>query len=386
MSKHNNIVQLEERDYDELMAMLSRSFQKVNTNYFSQGVGAYYQKTAHSMNANHAIKIDGKIAAVVGLFPMDYQLGETLLKCGGIGGVCVAHEFRGQKLMGILMDHVVEVIQTQGYDLAWLSGDRQRYRYYGWEKSGIENHFKIIKPNLNHTKIEKIEGANCQSFDLANASDVRVCREMYESQAIHRKWGDTDFSKRLTHRFAHSFILKNAEGQAVAYAYLNQDKSQAQEIVGSSLNAILTLLDCLVSSLGQLEIVLPYDQNPGFSDWLYENAQTHAISNARSWMICDLPKVINAASQMRPLSNESEGASIVVRLTDQCKSLSLSNKNARLFAQWVSDDVPHKLAMNAIELQQLLFSPPKLNRSLSMLLPVVMHDPLPLFLATADHC
>ncbi len=385
MSKYN-IIQLEERDFDELMDVLSRAFQKANHNYFSEGVGAYYQKTAECMKANYAIKIEGKIAAVVGLFPMKYQMGETLLKCAGIGGVCVAPEFRGQKLMGILMEHVVGVIKIQEYDLAWLSGDRQRYRYYGWEKSGTENHFKLIKSNVKHAKFNKTEGAICQSLNVDNNIDVGLCYKFYERQQIHCKWSVDDFAKRLRHRFSHTYLLKNKTGDVVAYAYLNKDKTQIQEILGDSLNSILTLVDRLIEEFGILDIVLPYEQNPEFVRWLYDNAQTHAIANARSWMICDLPKVINAAATMRELPDIIEDAFVNIRITDEDKVMNLSVHNGCLSARWESDDVAVSLEMAKIDLQQLLFSPSQQHRPLSMLLPVVMHESLPLFLATADHC
>jgi hypothetical protein len=38
--------------------------------------------------------------------------------------------------MTTVLNHAVDIMKHRGYDLAWLRGDRTRYRAFGWEVGG----------------------------------------------------------------------------------------------------------------------------------------------------------------------------------------------------------------------------------------------------------
>ena len=74
------------------------------------------------------IRRDGCLAAVVGIFPIEWHVGSTTLRMAGIGGVCTDPQRRGQGLMSRLMRHVVDAVRADGYDLSYLGGQRQKSR------------------------------------------------------------------------------------------------------------------------------------------------------------------------------------------------------------------------------------------------------------------
>ncbi len=131
-----DVVQLAGADFDEAMEFLNGVFGEHRPHDFATLLPSIYQPSDEHMACNHALREDGRIRAVVGLFPIDWQVGDRLLKVGGIGGVSTHPGVRGKGYMGILMRHCVERMKAEGFHLSWLGGQRQRYGYFGYEKCG----------------------------------------------------------------------------------------------------------------------------------------------------------------------------------------------------------------------------------------------------------
>ena len=65
------IVQLTAADFDEAMAMLRGAFSEAHE--FPELLPALYQRTDDHMSWNHAIRREGRIAAIVGIFPITWK-------------------------------------------------------------------------------------------------------------------------------------------------------------------------------------------------------------------------------------------------------------------------------------------------------------------------
>ena len=53
-------------------------------------------------------------------------------------------------MMKLLMGRVLDECKAQGYHLSYLSGRRQRYGYWGWERGGCEWCFEVAPDNIRH--------------------------------------------------------------------------------------------------------------------------------------------------------------------------------------------------------------------------------------------
>ena len=53
---------------------------------------------------------------------MDWQVGDVVLKIGGIGGVSTHLGHRGKGYMSLLMNHCVEYMKAQGCHMSYLGG------------------------------------------------------------------------------------------------------------------------------------------------------------------------------------------------------------------------------------------------------------------------
>ncbi len=148
MSKE--VVQLTATDFDEGMAFLNAVFGEERPHDFHAMLPSIYQPTEELMACNHAVRVNGEIRAIVGLFPMYWQVGETVLKVGGIGGVSTHSAHRDKGYMTLLMNHCVQHMKAQGFHLSYLSGQRQRYGYSGYETCGQRFLVSVEKQNIRH--------------------------------------------------------------------------------------------------------------------------------------------------------------------------------------------------------------------------------------------
>ncbi len=86
-------------------------------------------------------EVDGRLWGVVGAYPYDVKLGGIAFRMAGIGQVICRPEYRGRGVMTAILKRVIAVLEEEGYDAAWLMGDRQRYAHFGWARGGRALHF-----------------------------------------------------------------------------------------------------------------------------------------------------------------------------------------------------------------------------------------------------
>ena len=126
------IRQLADADFDEAIEVMNHAFFADGSKDFRRILPKLYRPEL--MSFNYAAVCDGRIRAVVGVFPLGWCVDDTQLRIAGIGGVCTHPEYRKRGLMQELMPHCVNEARSQGYHLSWLGGQRQRYAYFGYEK------------------------------------------------------------------------------------------------------------------------------------------------------------------------------------------------------------------------------------------------------------
>lgn len=91
---------------------------------------------------------DGHIRATIALTKeYDSKYGMT---SGHIGQVSVHPYHRGKNYMRVLMNMAIEDMKKERYDYSILSGQRQRYGYFGYEPGDYRFRFEINATNIRH--------------------------------------------------------------------------------------------------------------------------------------------------------------------------------------------------------------------------------------------
>ena len=205
---NTQIRQLSAADFQEAIAVLNHSFFADGSEDFRRLLPKLYRATDELMSCNYAAICDGRIRAIVGMFPLGWCIDDTQLRIAGIGGVCAHPEYRKRGLMQKLMAHCVNEARSQGYHLSWLGGQRQRYAYFGYETCGTAIQFTLNKRNIRHTAgpdstirfevIEQENGDRLQRvYELHSAQAVRAKRSESELYPLLISWGARPYAALL---------------------------------------------------------------------------------------------------------------------------------------------------------------------------------------------
>lgn len=141
-----NVEYAHERDYDELMDVIIRCFRSDTPDHprFEVFLPDLYQRNEADMNRHFVLREAGRIISAVGVYPMALRCGEVSMTVAGVGAVCTLPEHRGKGCMSVLLKAVRTAMARDGYALSWLSGLRERYGRFGWEKAGSDIQLTIV--------------------------------------------------------------------------------------------------------------------------------------------------------------------------------------------------------------------------------------------------
>ena len=196
---NDEIVRLSAANFEEAMEVMNLAFDKSPPTDFENLLPKLYHVDDDAMACHYALRRNGAICAIVGLYPLFWNIGSTTLRMAGIGGVSTHPDYRGQGMMQRLMNHCVDTMKKEKYHLSWLGGQRQRYGYFGYETCGVELRFQLTKRNLRHCFNEpseiRFEPLKCEQIDriksvkkLHDTQSVRANRSQYDFYSLLRSW------------------------------------------------------------------------------------------------------------------------------------------------------------------------------------------------------
>lgn len=212
-------------------------------------------------NIHHTVRENGELKSVIGLYPRNYKIAGRELKTGFVGSVSVHPDSRGKGYMKLLMQKVDEEMREKNLDVALLGGQRQRYRYFGYENAGVKLMWSVDTTNLRHElgtsvcdglAVRVVESADDSALDAIYARYLRrslVGRERDEFYDIARNYMETLCSIELN-------------GECVGYLCRSADSTVIFELVLDDANLLLYVLRCVLadSEKDGLQVVTGKDE------------------------------------------------------------------------------------------------------------------------------
>jgi len=280
-----------------------------------------YAEGQHTEPYHYLIKEDGRIKAMVCAFPMRWKAGETELKISYIGTVSVHPYARGKGYMKRLMAEAISDMRREGYHLSALGGQRQRYRYYGYELGGFGWTFEINHSNLRH------------SFEDAVPLEVRPLEEkdaakgylLYQKREVRGVRSEAEFFLMLHNWDSKPYGLYR-EDAFVGYAVVNGKR--IHELVLADERDLPAAIKGLMLSLSMEEarLTVPDYEQVRISS-LTDVCEEYTIAPNEDYLIFDYAVVIRAYLQVKtgycPLPDGEiclglGGKSITVSVKDSC--------------------------------------------------------------------
>jgi len=164
-SKESKLKKLPIERYGEFLRILDKAYKMTEDKWFMKNLPHIYpsedmvnmsdnndmngSKSASGAKCGQAQKMvqwnyindeDGEITSGLGIFPQKLRAKcagkDIVFDLGGIGSVFTVDEHRGKGGMSSTLNDAIEIMKEDKYHLSWLSGDRYRYRNYGWDYAG----------------------------------------------------------------------------------------------------------------------------------------------------------------------------------------------------------------------------------------------------------
>ncbi len=312
----DDITQLTADDFEEAMDFLNLAFSEHGPIDFAEMLPSIYRPTDRHMANNYAIKRDGRICAVVGLFPTTWHVGDAALRVGGIGGVSAHPDLRGSGLMTALMEHCVKLMKAQKYPLSWLGGQRQRYLYFGYERCGNTSVFTVNKKNLKHC----FEGDLDIRFEAIGPEDrerIARAKALHDAQPMYCQRLLEDFHIYCTSRSFGLFAALDGSGRMVGYLAANEKSDYVAELGAEGDDIVLEMLQAWVAHHSEQSATI--DIAPIACNLIHRLGricESTSVKSSGNWQVIDWAAVTDALMKMRRLSGPMADGAVVVGIKD----------------------------------------------------------------------
>lgn len=289
----DTIERLKGDDFQEAMDTMGEAFGFAPHRDFPMLLPQIYRPTDELMQAIYAIRRDGRIVSAVGVHPREWQVGDTTLKLGGIGGVCTLDAYRGQGLMKALMDRAVADMKAEGFHLSWLGGQRQRYQYYGFEKCGNVIEYTLGPANFRHAGLEK-QDLKFEPMGEYYSDRVAVARGFHEAKPMHVNRSQEDFVLYLLSGHCEPWFALDADGNVVGYLVTTAGRNSIREIAAeSTATAVQIIVDWSHHIDERVTVTVQPDDVP-LSREMNGMAESVRVGGSGNWQIFDWETTLDA--------------------------------------------------------------------------------------------
>jgi predicted N-acetyltransferase YhbS len=233
----------------------------------------------------HAIvEVDGRIVSHIAAAPQTLQVGGGTVECWGIGGVATDRRYRGNGYMRDLLEFWLERMDEEGVPLSELSGNRQRYNRFGYERAGAENRYKIDDRSFERTPEPADESA--VAIYGGTEDQLSTLRTLHE-QEPYRVERDRTRSEVVFGQRGLETLLYAGDGDPAYVSLTRESRSRTVEEFGGSERGVETLLEHVLAVYDLNELTVRVHPRHPFDSLFHRHSRfwsqrPHRYLNIRS--------------------------------------------------------------------------------------------------------
>ena len=233
----------------------------------------------------HAIvEADGRIVSHIAAVPQTLAVGGGSVECWGIGGVATDRRYRGNGYMSDLLEFWLERMEEANVPLSELSGNRQRYGHFGYERAGIEHRYPIDDRSFVGTP----EAADDELISVyeGGADRLSTLRELHEREP-YRVERDRELSEiTFGQRGLETLLYEGPEGPAYL-SLTRESRSRTAKEFGGSRGGVETLLSHVLALYDLNELTVQVHPRHPLDSLFHEHSRywsqrPHRMLNIRS--------------------------------------------------------------------------------------------------------
>lgn len=371
-----------ENDYEELLDFINYVFSHSGDGTdFLKLLPKLYKKN-DKIKYHHIIKVDNRIKAVVGAFPLTLSVLDEKISVAGIGSVSAHPYSKGKGYMKELMNESIEEMKRDKIDISVLSGYRQRYEYFGYEPCGQQITFNILDVNINYKRNEVIderislklldENDNTmveKAYELHSKKSVKIVREKDEFLDILKSWNCSIYSVFKSEKFI---------------GYIAANNGFIDEIVLENNSDLNLAIASYIKTFKQNEVNLrlPVYEIEKISE-LMKICENYSITKNNNFRIFNYEKVVRIMLKLKATYSKLEDGEYNISIINYGVLKIKVHKN-NVEVKKVQEEA--NIELNELEAMEFLFSPIKPYFNFNNEVPNFLNSwlPLPLYIEGLD--
>ena len=202
---------LKEGEFDSLAELLSICFggmEVAEWPHVCRPESEYYDR--------YQVCSDGtRIVCSVAMVPMELYIEGATLSVAGISIVATHPDFRLQGLASSCIRAALAEAKRRGFAMAWLNGDRRRYRWFGFERAGRKYNFQFDKRSIGSLPPQANEADEILAY-RGESSLVAGIANLYDRREL-RGVRDLDLTRMLLSRKGTETTVAVRDGVVAGY-------------------------------------------------------------------------------------------------------------------------------------------------------------------------
>ncbi|MBQ7475032.1 MAG: GNAT family N-acetyltransferase [Clostridia bacterium] len=200
-----------------------------------------YRKGAPTGHFHFVVRENGELAASVLNYPIKIRVLDRDILAYGVGTLCVREESRGRGYMDDMLAECLLEASREGAVFSVLSGQRQRYGYYGYSVSE-----DLLSFGFSHSSLRHSIGQRPSNYTLREAkkSDGGTLVGIMKTQKVYVEREPDDFILVAAHDFRKTYLVLEGD-KPVGYVVMNRENDSATEVVlvpGAELDELVLAL------------------------------------------------------------------------------------------------------------------------------------------------
>lgn len=250
---------LSANDRDEALSVLNRAFSnETHTADFERNLPIMWTGEHDYMARHFGIREDGKLIALLGVYPLPVSIAGHELLFSTVGNVATLQEARGKGCMKLLMDTAMKELTDIGADASRLDGLRSRYNRFGYDHAGQSIRFTLTSRNASENPpSEEYRFVPIEEGDTDAVSFARACQQRSGMYALRKTHLDFFMSMKAWQNIP--YLAIGQDGAPAGYLCVSPDGKNVAEAgtaEGSNLLDILCSF-ILANGLPALSFTLP---------------------------------------------------------------------------------------------------------------------------------
>lgn len=263
------VERLQAKDYDEILAVLNESFTHKEFSTETPHQADFRANLPimwtgeHDYASRHlAIKENGKIISLLGVYPLPTMVAGEEIMLGTIGNVASLPSGRGKGYMKHLMGKALEEAERQGFAAARLGGFRSRYNRYDFDHAGTNTVCKLTRRNVN--EMRDIPDLIFTEFSADDHAAIDFARRCHRNNLVYTlRETRNDFYYTLKAWKNVPCIARNQKGEYVGYISADQSGAHIAEWGTNGGCSVVDLLAAYMLSRPELKeidfLLMPHE-------------------------------------------------------------------------------------------------------------------------------